>query len=70
MGLVEEKYLGSLLGIAIGDALGWPQERNKRSSERNRNTNFREWVKNSDMGSHILRKSYKQVVTVTIHNSH
>ncbi|WP_430606359.1 hypothetical protein IGJ55_002047 [Enterococcus sp. AZ170] len=57
MGLVEEKYLGSLLGIAIGDALGWPQERNKRSSERNRNTNFREWVKNSGYG-----KSYTEEV--------
>ncbi|MGX7716887.1 hypothetical protein ACWPXO_09615 [Enterococcus faecalis] len=40
MKLIEEKYLGSLLGIAIGDALGWPQERNKRSSKKNMDTSF------------------------------
>ena len=50
MKLIEEKYLGSLLGIAIGDALGWPQERNKRSSKKNMDTSFREWYKASGYG--------------------
>ncbi|EAD2029786.1 ADP-ribosylglycohydrolase family protein [Listeria monocytogenes] len=47
---IKEKYLGSLLGIAIGDALGWPQEREKSSRTKNINTNFQEWVKSSGFG--------------------
>lgn len=41
----KEKYAGALLGAAIGDALGWPNEQNSKNINKNRNSirTYVEW---------------------------
>lgn len=34
----KEKYTGALIGAAIGDALGWPNEQNSKNIRKNRNS--------------------------------
>ncbi len=41
----KEKYIGALIGAAIGDALGWPNEQNSKNIRKNRNSirTYVEW---------------------------
>ena len=41
----KEKYTGALIGAAIGDALGWPNEQNSKNIRKNRNSirTYVEW---------------------------
>lgn len=41
----KEKYTGALIGAAIGDALGWPNEQNSKNINKNRNSirTYVEW---------------------------
>ena len=32
----KEKYTGALIGAAIGDALGWPNEQNSKNISKNK----------------------------------
>ena len=34
----KEKYTGALIGAAIGDALGWPNEQNSKNLSKNKNS--------------------------------
>lgn len=34
----KEKYTGALIGAAIGDALGWPNEQNSKNISKNKNS--------------------------------
>lgn len=45
----EERYIGSLLGAAIGDALGWPNEQRSNAVKKIKGVNeyFVDWTKNS-----------------------
>lgn len=41
----KEKYTGALIGAAIGDALGWPNEQNSKNISKNKNSirTYVEW---------------------------
>lgn len=43
----KEKYIGTLIGAAIGDALGWPNEQNSKNISKNRNSirTYVEWTR-------------------------
>lgn len=48
--LAKTRYTGAMLGAAIGDALGWPNEQNSRNinhKKNNYNENFVEWTRKS-----------------------
>lgn len=46
---MREKYIGALLGAAIGDALGWPNEQNSKNKKKYSiiDHSFIEWVRKS-----------------------
>lgn len=46
---MKEKYIGALLGAAIGDALGWPNEQNSKNQKKYSiiNHSFIEWRRKS-----------------------
>lgn len=74
MNSVGEKFLGSLLGVAIGDALGWPQERGKESSKNKQSSSFKQWKKSSGYGKSyseeiIQRGSYSDDTQLTLATS-
>ena len=45
--IMKEKYIGALLGAAIGDALGWPNEQNSKNINRNKENikSFISWIR-------------------------
>ena len=49
----KEKYTGALIGAAIGDALGWPNEQNSKNISKNKNS-IRTYVVESSCGRKIL----------------
>lgn len=71
MNSIEDKYLGSLLGVAIGDAMGWPQERSQTKNKSARSTDFQKWVRRSGYGhtytEEIIQKgSYSDDTQLTL----
>ncbi|WP_280166635.1 hypothetical protein [Priestia aryabhattai] len=69
--IIHDKYLGSLLGAIIGDAIGWPQEdRSMKVGKRliKPQKTFQKWERKNGGGNILILKRLTKANTVMIAN--